>query len=515
VINSLVVEGSHQQYLTSFIREEDLKLPALYKSSNMPSGAIEDGSALEGEEDTEDEEEDTEDEEEDSDDNLLFSIINALNENKVQQPKSIFTPPPASDVGIKCFNRQQKPLLSSSLSLSLSTTQTYSPQLNLSLYSPSVITPISSIRSSTKRGYSNSPIIEAATAAAASTSFDSCLIGGNTISTATTTVQKKIAPTTATNIYNQNPSLTGSISFSTNPASIKMDIRSPPHPTQSSSRFMNAFQRFRNSATTSKGHLGSVAPAEISVKPSPSKSSLADKIKSKFQHKKRTSLLEQQAIITPQPQASDIYHNKRKSTALSQKPSFSMPRSASLSSITHQWTRNRSTTVAPAMPNNRKSLTKMSPSYSVTAIKTSASYSSFSSSTTSSYEAATAVTPTSPTFSLNKSISSHRLYNKTKETSAARPRQPLRAVNPNDFVRLSLQQQQKKKGNNKGVQFTKLVSVRETWSKQDYDRGSDPEAVCSRLTPAMAQQIKEELNAYKLHEMQVHEYSRAHTHFFL
>ncbi|OAD09124.1 hypothetical protein MUCCIDRAFT_125785, partial [Mucor lusitanicus CBS 277.49] len=56
--------------------------------------------------------------------------------------------------------------------------------------------------------------------------------------------------------------------------------------------------------------------------------------------------------------------------------------------------------------------------------------------------------------------------------------------------------------------FSKLVSVRETYSKTDYDRGSDPDAVCTRLTPAMAQQIKEELNAYKLHEMQVHEYSR-------
>ncbi|KAI8641858.1 hypothetical protein BD408DRAFT_313348, partial [Parasitella parasitica] len=56
--------------------------------------------------------------------------------------------------------------------------------------------------------------------------------------------------------------------------------------------------------------------------------------------------------------------------------------------------------------------------------------------------------------------------------------------------------------------FTKLVSVRETFSKADYDRGSDPDAVCTRLTPATAQQIKEELNAYKLHEMQVHEYSR-------
>jgi hypothetical protein len=57
--------------------------------------------------------------------------------------------------------------------------------------------------------------------------------------------------------------------------------------------------------------------------------------------------------------------------------------------------------------------------------------------------------------------------------------------------------------------------VKETFSKLDYDRASDTEAVCTRLTPAVAQQIKEELNAYKLHEMDVHELSRIHTHFFI
>ncbi|KAI7857215.1 hypothetical protein BDC45DRAFT_423008, partial [Circinella umbellata] len=55
------------------------------------------------------------------------------------------------------------------------------------------------------------------------------------------------------------------------------------------------------------------------------------------------------------------------------------------------------------------------------------------------------------------------------------------------------------------VRFAKVVSVRETYARHEYDRGSDPDAVCTRLTPAMAYFIKEELNTYKLHEMQVHE----------
>ncbi|KAI8351515.1 hypothetical protein BD560DRAFT_427251 [Blakeslea trispora] len=67
----------------------------------------------------------------------------------------------------------------------------------------------------------------------------------------------------------------------------------------------------------------------------------------------------------------------------------------------------------------------------------------------------------------------------------------------------------------KMVRFAKSPTVNETYSKSEYDRQCDPDAVCARLTPTLAQQIKEELNTFKLYEMQVHEYSRAHTHFFL
>lgn len=64
------------------------------------------------------------------------------------------------------------------------------------------------------------------------------------------------------------------------------------------------------------------------------------------------------------------------------------------------------------------------------------------------------------------------------------------------------------------VRFNVYLDVQETYAKGDYDRSSDPDAVCNRLTAATATQIKRELNYFKLHEMQVHDYSREYTHFF-
>ncbi len=48
----------------------------------------------------------------------------------------------------------------------------------------------------------------------------------------------------------------------------------------------------------------------------------------------------------------------------------------------------------------------------------------------------------------------------------------------------------------------------DTFSPLAYDRRSEP-ATCNQLTPALAQRIKEELNAYKMEEMEVHHSSRA------
>lgn len=64
------------------------------------------------------------------------------------------------------------------------------------------------------------------------------------------------------------------------------------------------------------------------------------------------------------------------------------------------------------------------------------------------------------------------------------------------------------------VHFNMYLDVQETYAKGDYDRSSDPDAVCNRLTAATATQIKEELNEFKLNDMKVHDYSRKYTHFF-
>ncbi|KAI8365994.1 uncharacterized protein BYT42DRAFT_149281 [Radiomyces spectabilis] len=64
------------------------------------------------------------------------------------------------------------------------------------------------------------------------------------------------------------------------------------------------------------------------------------------------------------------------------------------------------------------------------------------------------------------------------------------------------------------VRFSKTLNIHDTYTQQEYDRASDPAAACTQLTAVLAQMIKEELNQYKLHEMEVHYASRGHTHFF-
>lgn len=59
----------------------------------------------------------------------------------------------------------------------------------------------------------------------------------------------------------------------------------------------------------------------------------------------------------------------------------------------------------------------------------------------------------------------------------------------------------------KRLVFANNLSVYDTFSASVYDRRSEP-ATWSRLTPALAQRIKEELNSYKMEEMEVHAASR-------
>lgn len=55
--------------------------------------------------------------------------------------------------------------------------------------------------------------------------------------------------------------------------------------------------------------------------------------------------------------------------------------------------------------------------------------------------------------------------------------------------------------------FASNLSVYDTFPSVVYDRRSEP-ATWNRLTPALAQRIKEELNSYKMEEMEVHAASR-------
>ncbi|BGP50438.1 hypothetical protein JCM10450v2_006357 [Rhodotorula kratochvilovae] len=64
------------------------------------------------------------------------------------------------------------------------------------------------------------------------------------------------------------------------------------------------------------------------------------------------------------------------------------------------------------------------------------------------------------------------------------------------------------------IAFASNLSVHTTWPAAIYDRRAEP-ATCNRLTPLLAQQIKEELNSFKMEEMDVHPASRKLTHFFV
>ncbi|CAM1505404.1 Fc.00g110410.m01.CDS01 [Cosmosporella sp. VM-42] len=67
-------------------------------------------------------------------------------------------------------------------------------------------------------------------------------------------------------------------------------------------------------------------------------------------------------------------------------------------------------------------------------------------------------------------------------------------------------------GSKRNATFSPRIVFYDTWPSQEYDRRGEV-ATCNRLTPMLAQQIKEELNTFKM-EMEVHENSKIYTHFF-
>lgn len=56
------------------------------------------------------------------------------------------------------------------------------------------------------------------------------------------------------------------------------------------------------------------------------------------------------------------------------------------------------------------------------------------------------------------------------------------------------------KGN---VTFSPRITFYDTWPSGEYDRRGDT-ATCNRLTPMLAQQIKEELNTFKMVSLHKH-----------
>ena len=49
----------------------------------------------------------------------------------------------------------------------------------------------------------------------------------------------------------------------------------------------------------------------------------------------------------------------------------------------------------------------------------------------------------------------------------------------------------------RNAKFSPRIAFYETWASQEYDRRGEI-ATCNRLTPMLAQQIKEELNTFKM-----------------
>lgn len=66
----------------------------------------------------------------------------------------------------------------------------------------------------------------------------------------------------------------------------------------------------------------------------------------------------------------------------------------------------------------------------------------------------------------------------------------------------------------KRICFTEEHIYHSTWPAHVYDRRGEL-ATCNRLTPLLAQRIKEELNSFKMEEMEVAPSSRIYTHFFV
>ncbi|KAG4306292.1 hypothetical protein PORY_000280 [Pneumocystis oryctolagi] len=104
--------------------------------------------------------------------------------------------------------------------------------------------------------------------------------------------------------------------------------------------------------------------------------------------------------------------------------------------------------------------------------------------------------PAAPNFK-----SSHSLTDLTIQFT---PPTPLELVTFNDVPTAIPSSETSIPKNTKSLSFSPKITIYDTWPSFEYDRRGEI-ATCNRLTPILAQRIKEELNTYKLDEMIVHE----------
>ncbi|KAI1324850.1 hypothetical protein F5Y16DRAFT_285700 [Xylariaceae sp. FL0255] len=94
------------------------------------------------------------------------------------------------------------------------------------------------------------------------------------------------------------------------------------------------------------------------------------------------------------------------------------------------------------------------------------------------------------------------------------------AIGNEDYFMTALRLQQDSKsapvtpqaGQKRNATFSPRIIFHDTWPPAEYDRRGEI-ATANRLTPMLAQQIREEINSFKM-EMEVHETSKIYTHFF-
>ncbi|KAJ2888212.1 hypothetical protein FB639_000796 [Coemansia asiatica] len=111
---------------------------------------------------------------------------------------------------------------------------------------------------------------------------------------------------------------------------------------------------------------------------------------------------------------------------------------------------------------------------------------------------------------LHRKIKSSTSQTRSTSSSNSRGRSRSRSSTSASGNQNQQQEQLQKQATKKMFRFNELVAVYETWNRDEYDRKGMPS---TKLDAEIIEQIKYELNEFKVYEMQVHEDSRRYTHF--